>query len=140
VTKGHLGRLEQIFEMLDQKARSKPCMGMKGLVDEGKEIIDEAAEEHIADLALIGAAQKVEHYEIAGYGTVRTFAQSLGRREAAQLLDETLKEEGEADKKLTQIARSLYKQAARSGAGGGQETSISSRPPTRGRRREPVAV
>lgn len=127
VTKEHVTRLEQIFEMLGQKARSKPCKAMKGLVEEGKEIIEEDAEEHLADLALIGAAQKVEHYEIAGYGTVRTFAQSLGNREAAQLLEETLKEEGETDKKLTQIAKTIYKEAARAGAGGGKESSGSSR-------------
>lgn len=110
-TKGQVQRLEQIFEMMDQRARSKPCKGMKGLVEEGSEIISENAEEHLRDLAMIGAAQKVEHYEIAGYGTARTFAQAMGKREAAQLLDETLKEEEQTDKKLTMIAKTLYKGA-----------------------------
>ena len=87
---------------------------MKGLVEEGQEIISEDQEEHLHDLALIGAAQKIEHYEIAGYGTVRTFAQAMGNREAAQLLEQTLKEEETTDKKLTQIAKTLYKEAQRS--------------------------
>lgn len=113
VTKGQVQRLEQIFEMMEQRARSKPCKGMKGLVEEGQEIIEEGGEESIADLALIGAAQKVEHYEISGYGTVRTFAQALGRKDVAQLLDQTLKEEEATDKKLTTIAKSLYKEAHR---------------------------
>jgi ferritin-like metal-binding protein YciE len=111
VTKGQVERLEQIFEMMDQRARSKPCKGMKGLIEEGQEIIEEDAEEHMADLALIGAAQKVEHYEISGYGTVRTFAQAMGNKQVAQMLDETLKEEAATDKKLTQIAKTLYKEA-----------------------------
>lgn len=121
VTKTQAQRLEQIFEMLGQKARSKPCKGMKGLIEEGQELIEEdsGAEEHIADLDLIAAAQKVEHYEISGYGTARTFAQAIGQKDAAQLLDETAKEEGETDKKLTQLARSLYKQAYRAERSGG---------------------
>jgi ferritin-like metal-binding protein YciE len=113
VTRNQVQRLERIFEMLDQKARSKPCKGMRGLIEEGQEVIEEnsGAEEHIADLDLIAAAQKVEHYEISGYGTARTFAQAIGQKEAAQLLDETAKEEGETDKKLTQLAKTLYKEA-----------------------------
>jgi ferritin-like metal-binding protein YciE len=114
VTKGQVARLEQVFEALGQKARSKPCKGMKGLIEEGQEIIEQDAEENIADLALIGAAQKVEHYEISGYGTMRTFAQAMGQKEVAQLLDQTLKEEEATDKKLTMIAKSLYKEAQRS--------------------------
>jgi ferritin-like metal-binding protein YciE len=100
--------------------------GNEGLIEEGQEIIHEDTEAHIGDLALIGAAQKVEHYEIFGYGTVRTFAQAMGQREAAQLLDQTLKEEEATDKKLTQIAKSLYKEAQRaerSGGGGAQSSS-----------------
>ncbi len=115
VTKGQVQRLEQVFEMLDQKARSKACKGMRGLVEEGQEIIQEDADERLHDLALIGAAQKVEHYEIAGYGTVRTFAQAMGNKDVAQLLDQTLKEEEATDKKLTQIAKSIYKEAQREG-------------------------
>lgn len=112
-TKGQVQRLEQVFELLGQRARSKACKAMKGLVEEGQEIMAQDAEENLADLALIGAAQKVEHYEMAGYGTVRTFAQAMGNKEAAQLLDQTLKEEEATDKKLTQIAKGLYKEAQR---------------------------
>jgi ferritin-like metal-binding protein YciE len=128
VTKGHVTRLEQVFESMDQKARSKPCKAMKGLVEEGQEIITEGkeTEEHIADLELIGAAQKVEHYEMAGYGTMRTWAQQMGNREVGSLLEQTLKEEEEADKKLTQVAKALYKQAMRGGGSSGGDSSRSS--------------
>jgi ferritin-like metal-binding protein YciE len=134
VTKGHVTRLEQVFESMDQKARSKPCKAMKGLVEEGQEIITEGkeTEEHIADLELIGAAQKVEHYEMAGYGTMRTWAQQMGNREVGSLLEQTLKEEEEADKKLTQVAKALYKEAMRGGgssrssSGGGRKKSQAS--------------
>ena len=103
-TKGHLARLEEIFEELDEKPTGKTCKAMKGLVEEGEEVIEEDGNEAVLDAALIGAAQRVEHYEIAGYGVVRTFATILGESDAADLLQETLDEEGEADKKLTQIA------------------------------------
>jgi len=126
-TKGQVQRLEQVFEMLGQKARSKPCKAMKGLVEEGQEIMEQDASENLLDLALIGAAQKVEHYEIAGYGTLRTFAQAMGNKEAAQLLDQTLKEEEATDKKLTQIAKSLYKAAQREESSMGEENGRSSR-------------
>ena len=114
VTKGQLARLEQVFEMMSQKPRSKACKAMKGLVEEGQEIMAQDLEENLQDLAIIGASQKIEHYEIAGYGTVRTFAQAMGNREAAQLLEQTLKEEEATDKKLTQIAKTLYKEAQKS--------------------------
>jgi ferritin-like metal-binding protein YciE len=129
VTKGQVGRLGQIFETMGQKARSKPCKGMKGLLEEGQEIISEDTEEHIGDLALIGAAQKVEHYEISGYGTLRTFAQAMGQKEVAQLLDQTLKEEEATDKKLTMIAKGLYKEAQKSerSSGGGNSSASRSR-------------
>ncbi len=120
-TKGQVQRLEQVFELLGQKARSKPCKAMKGLVEEGQEIIAQDASENLMDLALIGAAQKVEHYEIAGYGTLRTFAQAMGNKQAAQLLDQTLKEEEATDKKLTQIAKGLYKAAQREESSMGQQ-------------------
>lgn len=116
VTKGQVQRIEQVFELLGQKARSKPCKAMKGLVEEGQEIMQEDFEESMMDSALIGAAQKVEHYEIAGYGTVRTLAQALGRKDAAQLLQETLDEEGATDKQLTGIAKTLLKEAMRAGS------------------------
>lgn len=122
VTKGQVQRLEQIFEMMGQRARSKPCKAMKGLIEEGQEIMEEDMQEQIGDLAMIGAAQKVEHYEISGYGTVRTFAQAMGQREVAQLLDQTLKEEEATDKKLTQIAKTLYKEAQRAEKSMGQES------------------
>lgn len=115
-TKGQVQRLEQVFEMLDQKARSKPCKGMKGLLEEGAELIEEKDDKAPAllDLELIAAAQKVEHYEISGYGTLRTFAQQMGNREIADLLDQTLKEEEQTDKKLTLLAKTLFKEAVRS--------------------------
>ncbi len=127
VTKGQVQRLEQVFEMLGQRARSKPCKAMKGLVEEGAEILQEDMQEHLLDLTLIGGAQKVEHYEIAGYGTLRTFAQAMGNKEVAQLLDQTLKEEEAADKKLTQIAKSLYREAQRAEGSSGSEGGKSSR-------------
>ena len=110
-TKGQVERLDRIFEILGEKPRGKTCEAMKGLVAEGNETISEDATDEVKDAALIAAAQKVEHYEIAGYGTVRTFANLLGEREVADLLQETLDEEGETDKKLTEIAESLNVEA-----------------------------
>jgi len=104
-TEGQVQRLEQIFEQLGEKARSKTCKGMQGIIEEGKEMISES-EGPTRDALLIGAAQKVEHYEIAGYGTARTFAQLLGHKEAAKLLQQTLDEEKQADLKLSQLAES----------------------------------
>jgi ferritin-like metal-binding protein YciE len=127
-TKGQVQRLEQVFALFGQKARSKPCKAMKGLVEEGQEIMEQESTENLLDLALIGAAQKVEHYEIAGYGTLRTFAQAMGNKEAAQLLDQTLKEEEATDKKLTQIAKTLYKAAQRDEKSVAGETVKSARP------------
>jgi ferritin-like metal-binding protein YciE len=100
-------RLEEIFERLDETPKGKTCQAMKGLVEEGSEILGEDGEESVLDAGIIAAAQKVEHYEIASYGTVRTFAQLLGEDEAAELLQETLDEEGEADKLLTQLAQEI---------------------------------
>jgi ferritin-like metal-binding protein YciE len=106
-TKVHVGRLEEIFERLDETPKGKTCQAMKGLVEEGSEILEEDGEESVLDAGIIAAAQKVEHYEIASYGTVRTFAQLLSEDEAAELLQETLDEEGEADKLLTQLAQEI---------------------------------
>ena len=103
-TKQHVQRLENIFYNLGVAAKGKKCKGMQGLIEEGKEALDEEAVPEVRDAALIAAAQRVEHYEMAGYGTVRTFAQLIGQTEAVNLLQKTLNEEGEADKKLTQIA------------------------------------
>ncbi len=97
-------RLEQIFQMLGRSAESKTCEAMKGLVSEGQEVIDATGDPNVKDAGLIAAAQRVEHYEIAGYGTARTFAQHLGHHQAAQLLQQTLDEEAATDKKLTQLA------------------------------------
>jgi ferritin-like metal-binding protein YciE len=106
-TEGHVNRLEKIFKGLGEKATGKTCKAMKGLVEEGKEIIEEDGDGSVLDAALIGAAQRVEHYEMAGYGVVRTFALLLGEQDAMGLLQRTLNEEGETDKKLTKLAESI---------------------------------
>lgn len=105
-TEGQVERLEQIFSDLEASPRGKKCVGMEGLIEEGSEIMKEDAEPDVMDAGLIAAAQKVEHYEIAGYGTARAWAQQLGHDKAARLLQTTLDEEGEANKKLTEIAES----------------------------------
>ena len=110
-TKGHVQRLEQIFEMLDESPKGKKCRGMEGLVEEGSEVMEEDFEDAVLDAALIGAAQRVEHYEIAGYGTVRALAEELGESDHASLLEETLEEEKETDEKLTQLAKQINAQA-----------------------------
>jgi ferritin-like metal-binding protein YciE len=104
VTEGHIQRLEDIFRDLQVTPRGKKCVGMEGLLEEGKELMKEQAQDWVMDAGLIGAAQRVEHYEIAGYGTARDHAEKLGMYPAAQLLQQTLDEEGAADKKLTEIA------------------------------------
>jgi ferritin-like metal-binding protein YciE len=106
-TEGHVQRLDKIFKQLDASPRGKKCKAMEGLIEEGKEAIELDAEDAVHDAALIAAAQRVEHYEMAGYGTVRTFAQLLGMDDVAELLQETLDEEGAADKKLTEIAEEI---------------------------------
>jgi ferritin-like metal-binding protein YciE len=106
VTQGHVERLDKIFEMLEISPKGKKCKAMDGLLEEGKELMNEDADPSVMDAALIAAAQRVEHYEMAGYGCVRTFARHLGYDEAAELLQETLAEESEADKKLTELAES----------------------------------
>ena len=103
-TEVQIERLETILEALDESPKGKKCKAMEGLIEEGKELMEEDAEPEVLDAGLIGAAQKVEHYEIAGYGTVRTYAQMLGNEEAARLLQQTLDEEGMTDKKLTKLA------------------------------------
>ena len=108
ITKKQISRLEEVFELLDEKAGSKTCAGMKGLLQEGEEVMKEDVdEEMLHDAAIIGAAQKVEHYEIAAYGTVRTFAQMLGNDQVVDLLEQTLEEEKEADRKLTEISEAI---------------------------------
>jgi ferritin-like metal-binding protein YciE len=111
-TKNQVERLEQAFERLDTRARGKRCEAMRGLVDEASEIMEEIKTPQVLDAALIAGAQKVEHYEIAAYGSVRALAEACGYQEVAQLLDETLEEEKEADQKLNQIALSEVNRAA----------------------------
>ncbi|MEO5742520.1 MAG: ferritin-like domain-containing protein [Vicinamibacterales bacterium] len=104
VTRMHVSRLEEVFKSLGMAARSKTCEGMKGLIEEGKEMMEELEQGATLDAALISAAQKVEHYEIATYGTLATFAEIMGHQDAKDLLGQTLDEEKEADEKLTQVA------------------------------------
>jgi len=111
-TKVHVERLEQVLANLDTNPKGKKCKGMEGLIEEGKELLEEDASPEVLDAGLISAAQKVEHYEMAGYGCVRTYARLLGDEEAAELLQQTLDEEGETDKKLTQLAESINLEAA----------------------------
>jgi len=110
-TKGHVQRLEQIFKMLNENPKGKRCRGMEGLVEEGSEIMQEDFEDALLDAALIGAAQRVEHYEIATYGTLRAFAEELGESEHISLLEETLEEEKETDEKLTELAKQINAEA-----------------------------
>jgi len=112
VTKTQITRLEEVFGQLEQKPKAKHCKGMEGLLNEGAECLEEEELGLLRDLQLIGAAQRVEHYEMAAYGTAKAIAEKLGLAEAADLLNETLEEEEEADKKLTEVAEGLYAQAA----------------------------
>lgn len=107
VTRKQVERLETIFTELGASPKGKKCKAMEGLVEEGKEVIEEDGDPAVKDAALIASAQRVEHYEIAGYGCVRTFAKLLGYEDAATLLQETLDEEGDADKKLTELAETV---------------------------------
>ncbi len=116
VTQTQVGRLEKVFKMLEVSPKGKKCKAMEGLLEEGKEVMSEDAEPAVTDAALIAAAQRVEHYEMAGYGCVRTFARLLGYDKAADLLQETLDEEGEADKKLTELAETVINVEAMDGA------------------------
>ncbi len=106
-TKTHVERLEQVFEELDEKPKGRTCRAMKGLIEEGSEILKEDGEESVLDAGIIVAAQKVEHYEIAGYGSVRTFAHLLGKDKSAELLQTTLHEESETNEILNKLAESV---------------------------------
>jgi ferritin-like metal-binding protein YciE len=110
-TRGHVERLQQIFERLGEKATGKKCLGMEGLIKEGAETIGEDFGDAMMDAALISAAQRVEHYEIVGYGSVIAYADLLGESEQASLLRETLEEEKETDEKLTELAKEINVQA-----------------------------
>ena len=126
VTQNQVTRLEEIFSELGEKAQKKPCKGMAGIISEGQEMIGEDLEEATMDAAIISAAQKVEHYEIASYGTARTLAQTLGNNEVAELLEETLEEEKEADRLLTEIAEASINVEAASEEADGNKRSRSS--------------
>ena len=110
-TKGHVERLEEIFEKLGKRGAGKTCEGMKGVLEEGSEVVQEIEKGPIRDAGLIAAAQRVEHYEIAGYGSVRAFAQLLGKTDIVKLLEQTLGEEKAADEKLTKISESVNQEA-----------------------------
>lgn len=122
-TQGHVERLEQIFEQLGEKASGKKCAAMSGLIKEGEEVASEADDDAVRDAGLIAAAQKVEHYEISGYGSVRSHARMLGHAQAVRLLEETLEEEKETDQKLNDLAESMInEQAMQSGEENQMET------------------
>jgi len=106
-TKNHVTRLEQIFDRLNESPKGKTCEGMKGLLKEGEERVGDGGESEVLDAGIIADAQRVEHYEIAAYGSARTYAELLGEREAVRLLSETLEEEKAADAKLNQVARKV---------------------------------
>jgi len=106
-TKSHVERLEEVFQEIGETPKDKTCKAMKGLIEEGSEILKEDGEESVIDAGIIVAAQKVEHYEIASYGSVRTFAQLLGKDRSAELLQTTLDEESETNETLNQLAEEI---------------------------------
>jgi ferritin-like metal-binding protein YciE len=110
-TKGQVERLDRVFEILEKRGGGKTCEGMKGLIEEGQEMVEEVEAGPVRDAALIGAAQRMEHYEIAAYGTVITLAKAMGQEEIANLLGQTLAEEKSTDEKLTQVAETVNQQA-----------------------------
>ena len=117
VTRSQASRLEELFSKLEENPKGKKCKAMEGLVEEGAEVLEEDMEDEVRDAALIAAAQRVEHYEIAGYGTVRTYATLLGDDEAAEVLQEILDEEKQADTKLTSLAEEINVDATAEGQG-----------------------
>jgi ferritin-like metal-binding protein YciE len=135
VTQNQVTRLEQVFSELGEKAQKKPCKGMAGIISEGQEMLEEDLEAATMDAAIISAAQKVEHYEIASYGTVRTLAQTIGNNEVAGLLEETLEEEKEADRLLTEIAEGSINVEAASEEDGRSSSRSKSRSSRRSRGR-----
>lgn len=113
-TEEHAARIERILKSHDESTRGPKCKGMEGLIEEGQDMIDEDTEDEVRDAGLISAAQRVEHYEIAGYGSARTYSDLLGDKEGATLLQQTLDEEGATDKKLTKLARTVVNLQAES--------------------------
>jgi ferritin-like metal-binding protein YciE len=133
-TSEHVSRLEEIFDNLEEKPTGKKCLGMEGLVKEGAETMREEYENAVMDAAIIGAAQRVEHYEIAGYGTVRDMAKLLGEDDHVSLLEQTLEEEKETDHKLTELAEQINPQAQEAGeSDAGEEESDTGSKRTRSR-------
>lgn len=120
-TRVHVERLQEVAGILEFKPGGKKCKAMEGLIEEGKEALEEEGEDAVIDLAIIAAAQRVEHYEIAAYGTARAMAERLGHGDVVRLLQETLDEEGAADKKLTQISEDEVLEAAAQAAGAGSD-------------------
>jgi ferritin-like metal-binding protein YciE len=114
-TREQVRRLETIFDNLGEKPSGKECKGMKGLIEEGQEILEEEGDPDVKDAAMIASAQRIEHYEIAAYGAVRTYADQLGLRDHVELLQRTLDEEGNTDKRLTQLAESRVNRDAELG-------------------------
>ena len=121
-TKGHVDRLEQIFSAMDESPKGKKCAGMEGLLEEGEEVIKEQSSSDALDSGLIAAAQRVEHYEIAAYGTVRSFAELLGENDAVDLLQQTLDEEKETDDKLTKLSREVNAKAMSAAPGEAEQS------------------
>jgi ferritin-like metal-binding protein YciE len=130
-TQNHVSRLEQVFEIVGVPAKGKTCKGMKGLLEEGSEAIREEDKGSIRDLAIIAGCQKVEHYEMSAYGTIRTLAEQLGNEEAVDLLQQTEDEEKAADQKLTEIATALYETPSDDIEGEAEEETSSSVSSTR---------
>jgi len=120
-TRGHVQRLEQIFEAMEESPKGRKCAGMQGLVEEGEEVMDENSDSNALDAGLIAAAQRVEHYEIAGYGSVCAFAEMLGESDAVDLLQQTLNEEKETDEKLTEIAKQANAEAMNGASGSAED-------------------
>jgi ferritin-like metal-binding protein YciE len=134
-TKGHVDRLEQIFEALGEKPSGTKCAAMVGLIQEGQDLMDEDFEAGVKDAALISAAQRVEHYEIAAYGCVRTWAGLLGETEAEALLEQTLDEEKETDQKLTELSEQINVEASESHPDSNEDLSQAAKKATRSRSR-----
>lgn len=122
-TEGQIQRLDKVFEILGTSPKGKTCQGMKGVLEEGNEMLTETEEGDVRDAALISAGQRVEHYEMAGYGTVRSYAERLGKSQIVQLLEQTLEEEKAADKKLTEISKKVNPSAARQTTSAGRHNA-----------------
>jgi ferritin-like metal-binding protein YciE len=138
-TKGHVARLEKVLGALNESPTGKTCKGMEGLIKEGSEMIEEDPQAAQLDAGLISAAQRVEHYEIAGYGSVRTYAQLLGDNQAVSLLEETLNEEKETDAKLTKLAESINVEAMQAGESEESEKEERAQPRAKAKRKSASA-